>query len=199
MSSDLNPKQQRFVDEYLKDFNGKQAAIRAGYSPKTAEVQGSRLLSTAKVRVEVEKRRNAISEKAGVTVERILQEYARLAFLDPAQAFDKEGRLIPVCDMPEDVRRAVGGLDVVEMAGGMQVDGDGAQHVPMFTKKLKFWDKKGALDSLAKIKGMFVEKVEHTGKDGGPIQTKDVSDIDLARRIAFLLTAGTQEKSNASV
>lgn len=176
----LNPKQQCFVDEYLKDFNGKQAAIRAGYSPKTAEVQASRLLTVVKVREAVESRRTALTEKAGVTVERIIEEYARLAFLDPAEAFDKEGKLIPVCDMPEDVRRAVGGLDVVEMAGGMKVDSDGASHVPMYTKKLKFWDKKGALDSLAKIKGMFVEKVEHTGKDGGPIQTKEVTDMELA-------------------
>jgi len=45
----LRPRQERFVEEYLLDLNAKQAAIRAGYSPKTAEVQGSRLLSNAKV------------------------------------------------------------------------------------------------------------------------------------------------------
>ena len=50
MTQELNPKQQRFVDEYLIDLNGKQAAIRAGYSEKTAEVQASRLLSNAKDR-----------------------------------------------------------------------------------------------------------------------------------------------------
>ena len=50
----LTPKQARFVEEYLIDLNGKQAAIRAGYSPGTAEVQASRLLRNAKVRFALE-------------------------------------------------------------------------------------------------------------------------------------------------
>ena len=47
----LTPKQARFVEEYLIDLNGKQAAVRAGYAAKAAEVQASRLLRNAKVRV----------------------------------------------------------------------------------------------------------------------------------------------------
>lgn len=49
MDSSLTPKQRRFVDEYICDLNATQAAIRAGYSPHTATVQASRLLSNAKV------------------------------------------------------------------------------------------------------------------------------------------------------
>ena len=45
----LTEKQQRFVDEYLIDLNATQAAIRAGYSAKTADVQGSRMLANCKV------------------------------------------------------------------------------------------------------------------------------------------------------
>lgn len=45
----LTDKQNSFVREYLVDLNAKQAAIRAGYSPRTAEVQGCRQLSSAKV------------------------------------------------------------------------------------------------------------------------------------------------------
>jgi hypothetical protein len=44
MSHELTPKQHRFVDEYLLDLNATQAAIRAGYSPRTAEQQAARLL-----------------------------------------------------------------------------------------------------------------------------------------------------------
>jgi phage terminase small subunit len=48
-TANLGPRQERFVEEYLLDLNAKQAAIRAGYSPRTAEVQGSRLLRNVKL------------------------------------------------------------------------------------------------------------------------------------------------------
>lgn len=66
---DLNDKQLRFVMEYLTDSNGKQAAIRAGYSPKTAEVQASRLLSIAKVKAAVAEGQKFISEKTETEAE----------------------------------------------------------------------------------------------------------------------------------
>jgi len=49
----LSPKQAQFVEEYVVDLNGKQAAIRAEYSAKTAKVQASRLLRKAKVQTAV--------------------------------------------------------------------------------------------------------------------------------------------------
>lgn len=80
--ADLNPKQEAFVREYLVDLNGKQAAIRAGYSPKTAEVQASRLLSHVKVQEAIAAGKQAIAERTGITLERVLEEYARIAFAD---------------------------------------------------------------------------------------------------------------------
>ena len=47
--SDLNPRQEKFISEYLKTLNVTQSAIKAGYSPHTASVQGSRLLKNEKV------------------------------------------------------------------------------------------------------------------------------------------------------
>jgi phage terminase small subunit len=69
----VTPKQQRFVEEYVIDSNGKQAAIRAGYSPKTAEVQASRLLSNAKVREMVDQARSQVSADLGITREYVLK------------------------------------------------------------------------------------------------------------------------------
>lgn len=66
---DLNDKQFRFVMEYLIDSNGKQAAIRAGYSPKTAEVQASRLLSNAKVKAAVAEGQQYFQEKSETEAE----------------------------------------------------------------------------------------------------------------------------------
>lgn len=68
----LNEKQLRFIDEYLIDLNAKQAAIRAGYSPKTAEQQGSRLLSHAKVSAEVADRQKKRAERVQVSQDYVL-------------------------------------------------------------------------------------------------------------------------------
>lgn len=72
--SDLTPKQSRFIDEYMIDLNGTQAAIRAGYSKKTAEQQASRLLSNVKVQAEIAKRQSALSDTHGVTLQSLLLE-----------------------------------------------------------------------------------------------------------------------------
>ena len=76
----LNEKQKRFVSEYIIDLNAKQAAIRAGYSPKTAEVQASRLLSLVKVQTEISKAMEDRGKRTGVTQDRVLAELSAIAF-----------------------------------------------------------------------------------------------------------------------
>ena len=71
-SKELTPKQAAFVQEYLKDLNGTQAAIRAGYSKKTANEQAARLLANASVQAAVTKGREKLAAKAEVTAERVL-------------------------------------------------------------------------------------------------------------------------------
>ena len=68
----MNAKQQRFADEYLVDMNGTQAAIRAGYSKKSAHVTGCRLLRDAKVGKSVEAKEAKIIERAELTAEEII-------------------------------------------------------------------------------------------------------------------------------
>ncbi len=69
----LTPKQQRFVDQYLIDVNAKQAAIRAGYSAKTAEVQGCRLLRKVQVQQSIQKGQEALSERTLVTQDDVVR------------------------------------------------------------------------------------------------------------------------------
>ena len=78
MSDKLTPKQQKFCEEYLVDFNGKQAAIRSGYSPKTAEVQGSTLLSYTKVKKFLNEKIEKRSEKADIDATWVLKKAAEL-------------------------------------------------------------------------------------------------------------------------
>lgn len=69
----LTPKQERFVEEYLKDLNATQAAIRAGYSPKTAQEQSSRLLSNVMVQEAVRAGREAKAKDARVDAQWVLR------------------------------------------------------------------------------------------------------------------------------
>ena len=114
----LTPRQQRFIDEYMVDLNATQAAIRAGYSAKTARSQGQRLLTNVDVSAVIRERQEILQSATGLTVERIVQEYARIAFLDPVNLFTDDGSLIPLAEIDEDTRRAVASLDVSMVGGG---------------------------------------------------------------------------------
>jgi phage terminase small subunit len=72
MSKELSPKQQRFCDEYLIDLNATKAAERAGYSAKTAQEQGSRLLSNVMVQARIDALKLERSKSTGITSERVL-------------------------------------------------------------------------------------------------------------------------------
>lgn len=76
--SDLTDKQLRFVLEYMIDNNGTQAAIRAGYSPNTAESQASRLLRNAKVRAEVDRRKQSVAESLEIDLKWLIREAAEV-------------------------------------------------------------------------------------------------------------------------
>nr|WP_312967783.1 terminase small subunit [Brucella intermedia] len=76
----LTPKQERFVAEYLIDLNATQAAIRAGYSEKTAQQQGSRLLLNVVVQEAIAKGREKTAAKLEITKERIVDELAKIGF-----------------------------------------------------------------------------------------------------------------------
>jgi phage terminase small subunit len=78
----LTPQQARFVAEYLIDLNATQAAIRAGYSARTAESQGSRLLSNAKVSAAIAEGQKRIANTLEIDAGNVLRELARIAFAD---------------------------------------------------------------------------------------------------------------------
>lgn len=87
MPATLTPKQELFVNEYLVDWNGTQAAIRAGYSERTAQEQASRLLTNEAIKRAVEASRQKVMDKVAVTVEKVLAdlEEVRLKALEAKQ------------------------------------------------------------------------------------------------------------------
>ena len=76
----MNARQQRFGEEYLVDANARQAAVRAGYSARSAEVNGPRLLRNAQVATAVEEKQKERAERTQVTVDRVVEELALIAF-----------------------------------------------------------------------------------------------------------------------
>lgn len=146
----LNPKQQRFVVEYLVDLNATQAAIRAGYSPKTAGVQAFDLLKKPEIAAAIERQRNVHAKSTGLTVERVLQEAMRLAFFDIRKLADSEGNPIPIGELDDDTAAAIQGLELAteRVRGGE----DGAETV---VRKYKIADKNAALERLFKHLGLF--------------------------------------------
>lgn len=152
----LTAKQTRFVDEYLRDLNATQAAIRAGYSAKTAEQLGYQLLQHPSVSAEIECRQKKLAEKLEVTVERVLTEYARIAFQDPRKLLNEDGTPKALSELDDDTAAVIAGLDVSHIRAGESDVGT--------ILKYKLADKKGALDSLARHLGMFKDSLELKGK-----------------------------------
>ena len=150
MSRKLSAKQENFVEEYLVDLNATQAAIRAGYSAKTACEIGHENLRKPHIEAAIRERREQIAAETGITQERVLSEYARIAFLDPAKLFDKDGRLKNINDMDIDVRAAIAGIDATITRIG---DGPGGELTTL--NKIKIANKLKALEDLSKHLGLF--------------------------------------------
>jgi phage terminase small subunit len=153
----LNPKQQRFVAEYLIDLNATQAAIRAGYSKKTAKAQGSRLLTHVDVAAAVASGAQKQLQTADLTAARVLEEYRRLAFCDLRAFFDEHGNMKAIKDLDAEQGAVLAGMEVVIKNAEA---GDG---VIDRIHKFKVWDKTKALGDLAKYFGLHKEHVEHSG------------------------------------
>ena len=162
--SKLTPRQQRFVDEYLIDLNATQAAIRAGYSPKGAEVSASKLLRVAKVSAEIAKAQAKRAERTHITQDRVLQELARIAFFDIRRLYHDDGTLKRPHELDDEAAAVLSAVEVTETMGG-------EESAPLTTKRAKVFDKVQAMTLAMRHLGMLNDKISHTGPNGGPIQT----------------------------
>ncbi len=156
----LRPRQARFVAEYLKDLNATQAAIRSGYSAKTAASIAEELLKKPDIAREVNaalERRNARVE---VKSDDILRELLHLAMVDISEAYNPDGSLKPLNEIPADVRRSLANIETEEIFAGF---GENREHVGRIAK-VKFYDKTKALELLGKHLKLFTDKLEVSGK-----------------------------------
>jgi phage terminase small subunit len=165
MSKDkLNEKQKRFCEEWMIDMNSTQAATRAGYSAKTANEQGARLLANVSVQAYIMELREKLKKKTELTQERILEELKRIALSDIRGFYREDGSFKSINELTEEQAAALAGVETDEI-WGMEVDGEGMQKKKLGeTKKIKRWDKINAITQINKMMGWNApEKVEHTG------------------------------------
>ncbi|AYY97751.1 terminase small subunit [Burkholderia multivorans] len=156
----LTAKQQRFVDEYLVDLNASAAARRAGYSEKTANEQGARLLAKVSVQEAVRAAMTDRRERTHITQDRVLRELARIAFFDIRRLYNADGTLKRPDQFDDEAAAALAGVDVVEQMT-YSVDGDGElTPTPTLTKKAKVFDKTTALTLAMRHLGMLNDKLE---------------------------------------
>ena len=158
----LSPKQKRFVDEFLVDLNGTQAAMRAGYSPRTANEQASRLLANVHVAAAVDAAKSARSERTAINADWVLQRLVDEAEADLADLYDAEtGNLKPLHEWPKVWRRGlVAGFEIETVT----LEGVELGHI----RKVKLSDRTRRLELIGKhiaVKA-FEDQVHVTGLDG---------------------------------
>ncbi len=157
----MSPKQALFVEEYLIDLNATQAATRAGYSAKTANEQGARLLANVSVRSAIEAAMKKRSERTEITQDRVLQELARIAFFDIRKLFADDGTLKKPHELDDDAAAVLSGIDTSTTNIGSAEDPE-----TLVTKKAKVFDKGTALTLAMRHLGMLKDKVELSGAIG---------------------------------
>lgn len=145
----LNDQQELFCNEYIKDFNGSQACIRAGYSEKTSRSIASTLLTKVNILARIDELKKDIFAAVGISQFKIYNELRRVALLDLSGAFDENGALKSIHDIPEDVRAAIVGVEVDELFDWI----DGNKVIIGQTKKLKVADKLNSIAQIVKIGG----------------------------------------------
>jgi phage terminase small subunit len=154
----MTRRRELFAQEFLKDLNATQAAIRAGYPARTARQAGYRLLRVRAVETRIQADWDKIRQANGVTVERVVEELRRVAFSDLGAFFDANGNLRPLKDLSAEERSALASIRVVTrpIAGGEKGDVE-------YVHELKLWDKVRALETLARHLGMLLDRTKVEG------------------------------------
>ena len=157
MAGKLTAKQQTFVEEYLIDLNATQAAIRAGYSKKTAYSIGSELLKKPEIQEAIQKAKADRSKRTQVTSDMVVAELAKIGFSDLRNCLTSSGQLVDPQDWDDNTAGAISSLEVVANTRG----GNGDENEPIdYTHKIKTWDKNSALEKLGKHLGMYIDRSE---------------------------------------
>jgi phage terminase small subunit len=133
----MNPKQKKFIDEYLVDLNATQAAVRAGYAKPNQ--QGPRLLVNVGVQAALSEAMKARAGRIELRQDDVVREIARMAFSDIRKVFNADGSVKRVHEMDDATAASVSSVEFYPEGG----------------YKIKLWDKNSAADKLMKHLGGY--------------------------------------------
>lgn len=162
----LTPKQEAFAVAVASGMSQSDAyrtayPTSAKWLAKSVWERASALAADAKVQARIADLLKKAAESNDVTVERLLREMARLAFIDPRKLVGPGGAVLPLHELDEDTARAVASMEVSQ---DFEFTEDGK--VPAgYTKKVKLWDKRASLEMLGRHLKMFTDRVEHSADD----------------------------------
>ncbi len=166
----LTDKQEMFCREYLIDLNATQAAIRAGYSEKTANRTGSENLSKPDIAQRIIDLKSERNERVEVNADYVLRRLVEIDEMDVLDILKDDGGLKMVHEWPKVWRTTLSGLDILTTVTNFD-----ETTMENILKKIKWPDKVKNLELLGKHISVLAFKEqtshEHTGKNGGPIET----------------------------
>lgn len=166
----LKPRFRFFVEEYLVDFNGTQAAIRAGYSAATATSIGSELLARPDISDAVETAKAVRIARTRYGADKVIAEMSVLAHSDITHyAIDDRGEVTLAPGAPPDAMKAVQSIKKKIRHGK---DGEIEYDV-----ELRLWDKPTPLKLMGRHVGLFPDRVEVTGKDGAELRAMSTGEL----------------------
>lgn len=174
----LTVRQEAFCQEYIISLNATQAAIKAGYSPKTAQMQSSRLLSNVMVSQRVAELKSERSDRTQINADYVLNRLVEIDQMDVADILNDEGGVKPVFQWPKVWRQFISGFDVAELWEG---SGDEREQIGVL-KKIKWPDKVKNLELLGKHVDVNAFKTITETK----VVIQDMSDDELNRELAAL-------------
>jgi phage terminase small subunit len=164
----LTDKQKRFCEEYIVDLNATQAAIRAGYSEKTARQTASEYLAKPNIQEYVSQLQKELSERTGIRAEDVIKELAKIGFSDIRHYYDGDDSQKDITQLDNKFTAAISSLKVTE---NYYKDGK------TVTKEFKLHDKVRALEDLGKHLGVF-EK-DNRQKQPDKIQVFKIGDKEI--------------------
>ncbi|NQY81950.1 MAG: terminase small subunit [Alphaproteobacteria bacterium] len=165
----MNNRQRRFAQEYIIDLNATQAAIRAGYSEKTAAAHASRLLINVNMQENIQEAIKERSERTNIRADRVLTELAKIGFANMLDYIDVDG---------DDVRVDLQDISRDQAAAISEIVIEERQHAEIGKRvKFKLLDKRAALVDIGRHLGMFVDRQELTGADGKPVEVTQIERV----------------------
>jgi phage terminase small subunit len=187
----LTIKQEKFTQNLFKGMTQREAYKDAynaeNMNDKTIDEESCRIANDCKVSARIDELNNELKLRNMCTVERVLAEYAKLAYFNPKDLFNDNGKPKDISELDDDTAAAIAGLDQQEE---YQCTGKDREFVG-YTKKYKLADKKSALDSLAKTLGMFTDKIELSGE----LNLKELTPEQRKAEIADLLAKMSKDNT----